>query len=432
MVVTIQNSITIDFGPKQLKPLLDTRTVNMFSPSTQKPETLGTYAPSDLNCFHNTSEVECCTRDAMVECRIPAGGITPPCALMSNKGTGRQEAVDVMASAKPCLHDTCIVPVAMVTRKIDVWKKELIGDWNREFIVSGIEHGFSMVDQDYVLKDCKMRNYRSTTDRKEQVEKRLIEEIEAGQYIITKTKPSIVSALGAIPKDSTDVRLIHDLSRPNGGINSLAENTSVVYTSVDEVTSLLSEGSFLAKVDLKTAYRSIPVHKSCYDLTGLSWKFGYDTEDTFMFDSRIPFGAALGCKVFQSVADSICRMMARRNFKVRAYIDDLICIGDSEQECRANLNELILLLRSLGLSINWNKVCCPSTAITFLGVLIDCEARTLSLPRSKLSELKLLLSSWSGREKARKKDLQKLAGKLCWAARVIRGGGGPYFSKIDF
>ena len=68
-------------------------------------------------------------------------------------------------------------------------------------------------------------NYQSTTapDKAPLVEAQIREEIDNGRYIITKEKPKIISALGAIVKDSGKVRLIHDCSRPQGNaLNDLA------------------------------------------------------------------------------------------------------------------------------------------------------------------------------------------------------------------
>ena len=49
------------------------------------------------------------------------------------------------------------------------------------------------------------------------VEAQIKEEISNGRYIVTRDKPLVISALGAIPKpDSGDLRLIHDCSRPEG------------------------------------------------------------------------------------------------------------------------------------------------------------------------------------------------------------------------
>ena len=266
-------------------------------------------------------------------------------------------------------------------------------------------------------------NYKSTAGlNKFKVEKRILEEVGKSNYIRTKTCPNNVSALGAIPKDVDDVRIIHDLSKPDGGINCLAWDTSVVYTSIDKVTSKIKASSYLAKVDLKAAYRSIPIHKDCYKLTGIKWKFDGDQCSTYLFDAKLPFGAAKSCRIFQTVTDSICRIMLKSGFVVESYIDDFICIGDDELSCLTCYNALIELIQMLGLDVNFPKVCEPTRVLTFLGVVINCDQRTLSLPECKLIELKKLVAGFITKKKVTKLELQKILGKLNWASRVIKGG----------
>ena len=63
-----------------------------------------------------------------------------------------------------------------------------------------------------------------------------------------------------------------------------------------------------------------------------------------------------------------------------------------------------------------------SAGAVFLGVTIDCVTRTLSLPSKKLRELLDFIESWDDRRKVTKLEVQRMVGKLNWAARVIRGG----------
>jgi hypothetical protein len=332
----------------------------------------------------------------------------------------------VDSGCSSCLSDSGpggSVPVAKVTKNLDKWSAMLLGDDNAAYILDGIENGFCIVDNICKPQSFLRKNYRSTlNENKNKVEKRILEEIDKGNYIKSSVRPNNVSSLGAVPKDGDDVRLIHDLSRPKGGINSLAWDTSVTYTSVDEVTRLIKPTSYLAKIDLKSAYRSIPISKECFDLTGLQWFFKGDKCATYLFDSKLPFGAAKSCRIFQCVTDSICRAMARQNFVVRSYIDDFVCVADDEISCLACYHALIELIESLGLEVNYNKVCLPQRVITFLGVVIDCNRRSLSLPDFKIQELKVLLSKLFNKKKVTKLELQKILRKLNWASRVIKGG----------
>ena len=43
---------------------------------------------------------------------------------------------------------------------------------------------------------------------------KIICELSNNNYVLTSVKPTIVSALGAIPKSNFKVRLIHDANRP--------------------------------------------------------------------------------------------------------------------------------------------------------------------------------------------------------------------------
>jgi hypothetical protein len=197
----------------------------------------------------------------------------------------------------------------------------------------------------------------------------------------------VTSALGAVPKGLLDVRLIHDLSRPDGGVNRLASDTSVTYTTIDKATSLIGEGTFLAKIDLRSAYRAIPISPLDYKLTGIQWHFKDDLLPTSLFDSKLPFGAAKSCQIFQRLTDSIVRVIASKGFQILGYIDDLLCIGKDKSECQLIYDTLLRLLDSLGLLINWGKFVGPSEILVYLGIEIDCVNRTLALPHVRLEEM---------------------------------------------
>ena len=64
-----------------------------------------------------------------------------------------------------------------------------------------------------------MDNYSYTVALavKDKVENALLEETEAGNYVISNETPTILSALSAVPKHNSEkIRLIHDCSQPAG------------------------------------------------------------------------------------------------------------------------------------------------------------------------------------------------------------------------
>ena len=116
--------------------------------------------------------------------------------------------------------------------------------------------------------------------------------------------------------------------------------------------------------------------------------------------------------------------------RVELYIDDFICVGSDESTCNICYLTLIELIESLGLIVNFKKVCAPTQRMAFLGVVIDCSLRTLSLPDEKVCDLKLLLVETEKKRKITKQNLQRVLGKLNWASRVVKGGR-TFYEKID-
>lgn len=263
----------------------------------------------------------------------------------------------------------------------------------------------------------------SSKSVKHSTEKAILNEIECGNYIVTGFKPKIISALGAVPKPkSEEIRLIHDGSRPFGNsMNSYATYEKCRYTSIDEVCANIKPGSYCAKVDLSSAYRSVPISKDDYCATGLKWKFSGCDSFTYMYDSKLCFGSSKAPGIFQRITESVCRMLKRRGHKcVLVYLDDFIIIADTYKECVDAFKCLLDLLQNLGFCINWKKVVPPTQNIVFLGVLIDTLAGTLSIPDEKLDELKHELKLWLNRKWATKHQLQQVIGKLNWAAKLLR------------
>jgi len=315
--------------------------------------------------------------------------------------------------------------VASVANCLEAWETELKNDPDREFLLEGIKNGFRIVDKDSDVKQAELKNHRSALEHREAVEKELCEQIQQGNYIVAAVPPLIVSPLAAIPKDGSDkVRIIHDGSRPFGAaMNDYATLHSERFQSIADACKIAKPGFWCAKLDLKAAYRSVPIHKDDYKVTGLKWQFEGDKQPTYLFDSRLPFGATLAPSHFHRLSQAIGRCLRRQGFKgVVVYIDDFLLAAETFEECNRALHCLIRLVRKLGFHISWNKVVGPTQRITFLGLDIDTQNCTLLLGQEKLRKIQGELSEFSSKKRATKRQLQRLAGLLNWACQGVRGG----------
>jgi hypothetical protein len=312
--------------------------------------------------------------------------------------------------------------------KIDLWEAELQEDGDRDFILSGLRDGFSLVDSEKIdsIVPAEVNNYGSVTDNqtRKAVEAQIRTEIDDGAYIIVDKKPVVVSALNAIPKPNGDIRLIHDFSQPpTTGVNSYASKDEVSFQTIQDALDMIEPNWFLSIVDLKSAYRSVGICGSQFKFTGLKWQFEGEKNFTYMSDTRLPFGARKSPAIFHRITQAVRRIMARRGFKcLVVYLDDFLIAGPDFETCLAAYNMLISLLRSLGFRINWKKVIDPCQRLTFLGVVIDTVSGTVSLEHKKVDKLCELLRLFLSRSRASRKQLEKLAGKLTWASTVIPWG----------
>ena len=253
----------------------------------------------------------------------------------------------------------------------------------------------------------------------EQVKK----EIEAGNYVFCDRKPNIVSPMAAIPKPDGDVRLIHDCSRPSGrAVNDYCTSDwHQKFSTVDDAASMMTNNCYFAKVDLRSAYRSVRINAASQKVTGFKWNF--DNKEIYLKDTKLPFGAKLSPGIFHRLTQAVKRMMARRGFDLLVvYLDDFLIIAESKDACAQALNCLIQLLRKLGFAIHWGKVEDPTRVITFLGIELDSTAMALRLPEEKLDSFRTELQSFLQLRRATKRQFQAIAGRLSWAAGVVRGG----------
>ena len=120
--------------------------------------------------------------------------------------------------------------------------------------MQGICEGFRLTTAGSKFTQVEMENYNSTTapETIALVHTQIRKEVVNGRYVVTWDKPTIVSALGAIPKPNGKIRLIHDCSRPLGAaLNEYAEKDKVCFQSVKEAAGKLHTNYFMAKIDLR-------------------------------------------------------------------------------------------------------------------------------------------------------------------------------------
>ena len=96
---------------------------------------------------------------------------------------------------------------------LEAWRLELNDDSDKYFLLHGVANGFNIVDRDARVVPMEIDNHPSASPGSELfnlVKQQVMSEISVGNYHVCVNKPEFISPLGAIPKATGGIRLIHD------------------------------------------------------------------------------------------------------------------------------------------------------------------------------------------------------------------------------
>ena len=143
--------------------------------------------------------------------------------------------------------------------------------------------------------------------------------------------------------------------------------------SLFNVINLIRPNAYMASIDLKDAFFSVPIHNDHQKY--LKFIFG----DLFQF-TPMPNGYGTAVKIFTKISKIPFGHLRSQGHNSVVHVDDSYLQGDTYQSCLANILDTIKLLRELSSVIHPDKsVLTPSQAIVFLGFVISSKHMTLSL-----------------------------------------------------
>ena len=111
--------------------------------------------------------------------------------------------------------------------------------------------------------------------------------------------------------------------------------------------------------------------------------------------------------------------MAQQGYKMFPYIDDYILVTHRDKALDA-FRCLVHLLTELGLPMNPDKLCPPSTSLTCLGVTIDLVHQTLSIEDAKIKAIWHECHAILGKTYLSRNKFQSFLGKLLYIHKCIK------------
>lgn len=296
---------------------------------------------------------------------------------------------------------------------------------DKQFLLQGFSKGFKLnFAGPRTLTESK--NLKSAQQHPDQIKNILDQETKlgrmAGPYPVRPFSNLRISPVGIVPKKSGGWRLITHLSAPEGNsINDFIDPKycSVKYSSFDEAVTLVqSQGPacLIGKMDLKSAFRLLPIHPSDFCLLGIKF------QDFYYFDKCLPFGCALSCALFEKFSKFLHWALSHttKSSNICHYLDDFLFVGpNASDECDRLMQQFSHICKDLGVPIAADKTEGPTTNITYLGLGINTASQTLFIPHDKVTSLNDQLRDLCNRKKITLQQLQSLCGLLAFCGRAL-------------
>ena len=163
---------------------------------------------------------------------------------------------------------------------------------------------------------------------------------------------------------------------------------SLHYINVDNVIRqiiALGRGALLAKADIKSAFRLLPVHPADRHLLGMLWN------DELYIDTCLLFWVRSAPKLFNILADFLAWILQHQGvFPIFHYLDDFLIITPPVfNTCLQHLNHFKQACHTLGVPLALEKK-------------LDTHLIEARLPKEKLLRLHATVTEWVSRKNAAK------------------------------
>ena len=171
----------------------------------------------------------------------------------------------------------------------------------------------------------------------------------------------------------------------------------------------------MTKIDIKSAFRLLPVHPADRHLLVMRWK------QQLYIDTCLPFGLHSAPKLFNVLLSWILEQQGVS--PIMHYLDDYLTLAPPDSAtCHRNLDIIKSICLQLGVPLALEKVEGPSTSLTFLGIVLDTVRMEACLPTDKLHRIRHQVKTWLTKRKATKRQIFSLVGILQHATKIVRPG----------
>ncbi|XP_077991021.1 uncharacterized protein LOC144445357 [Glandiceps talaboti] len=149
--------------------------------------------------------------------------------------------------------------------------------------------------------------------------------------------------------------------------------------TLETALRLITPGCYMASVDLKDAYYTVPIAKEHQKYLWKGQLFQY---------TCLPNGLASAPRMFTKLLKPMYATLRKLGYTSMGYSDDSLLVGSGVNECKQNISDTVNLLTQLGFIHHPDKsVLVPTQKLTFLGFDIDSVSMTVTLTQGKIEKM---------------------------------------------
>lgn len=136
----------------------------------------------------------------------------------------------------------------------------------------------------------------------------------------------------------------------------------------------------------------------------------------------LPFGLCIAPFIFTKLFKLILSLLRCYNISCINYLDDLLIIAQTKEQCKRDVMKTGNLLANLGFLINNDKSQLgPAQTCTFLGFVYDTRSSSVSLRGKNINKILTCLRNFKSKLSYNIKELAKLTGMLLSACQSMDG-----------
>ena len=149
--------------------------------------------------------------------------------------------------------------------------------------------------------------------------------------------------------------------------------------SLQNLLETIRPGVYMASIDLKEVFYSVPVHKN------------HQVYLTFFVEEYLKFvcmpnGYGPTMRIFTKISKVPFSILREKGLLSAVYVDDSYLQGNNYEDCFSNVLSTIKNFRFLGFIIHPEKFkFIPTQYIAYLGFILNCVQMTITLTLEKNS-----------------------------------------------